>query len=348
MDQLNEILLSSNLENKISTLKIVVTLMVNFVTMNEQNQEEIWELCFTGFIQKLLALDQDRELLHFTCMLVYNCSCNSYNRRKALCTEGLDIFQHMLDKMSINGTAAEDHAFDWIYLIFKSSIEFLPSYYPLLKHISAEQIQILHLLEITLEDHENSSLISEPLALFLLSEFNNILSEFNRGEKARDSVLSAIPILVEIMGSITSYKLNDLNHILTTKGLLNIIILFCKQLEKFAQHQNDTWFNIQTKLIRIITNLTYEDSIAQDIVREEGGIPVILNSCIIKDTNPYMREWCILALRNLCIDNEQNQEYISNIKAQGIPEQAQEEMIKLGVRMELGIDGKVKFTRANK
>jgi len=51
------------------------------------------------------------------------------------------------------------------------------------------------------------------------------------------------------------------------------------------------------------------------------------------------------ALRNLCLDNELNQQYISNLKVQGIPEKAQEEMNKLGVRMELGIDGKIKFFR---
>lgn len=61
-----------------------------------------------------------------------------------------------------------------------------------------------------------------------------------------------------------------------------------------------------------------------------------------------MREWSILALRNLCLDNEKNQQYINNLKLQGIPPQAQEEMMKLGIRMELGIDGKIKFQQTKK
>jgi len=129
---------------------------------------------------------------------------------------------------------------------------------------------------------------------------------------------------------------------------VHITIIFCKQLEKFPSQQNSTWFGIKTKLIRILANLTHEDSLAQDTVRQEGGLPIILGSCIIKESNPYMREWSILALRNLCLDNELNQQYISNLTAQGIPQQAQEEMMKLGVKMELGIDGKIKFIRSNK
>jgi len=352
INRLNQII-SSQDEKKNSILFVGVTFLVNFITMNEPNQDLIWDLCFPHFFKKLLEIS-DRELLQYTSMLIYNCSCNSYTRRKILCSNGLDLLRTMLDKMTINGTAAEDNAFDWIYLIFKSSIEFIPSYYPLLNpandklSLSTEQFEILYLLEVTLENQENSLVVTPELAMFLLSEFMSTLNELNRGEKARDTVLKAIPIFVDIFGSITGSNSKDLNYQLTTKGLVHIIILFCKQLDKFNDTHTSSWFGMKTKLIRMIANLAYENSLAQDTVREEGGIPLVLESCIIKDSNPYMREWSILALRNLCLDNELNQQYISNLKAQGIPEQAQEEMNKLGVRMELGIDGKIKFFRQSK
>jgi len=146
-----------------------------------------------------------------------------------------------------------------------------------------------------LENQENSLVVTPELAVFLLSEFMSILNEFNRGERDRDTVLiQAITIFVDIFGSITGNSSKDLNYQLTTKGLVNIIILFCKQLNKFNYTNTSSWFGMKTKLIRIIANLTYENSLAQDTVREEGGLPLVLESCIIKESNPYMREWSVL------------------------------------------------------
>jgi hypothetical protein len=46
---------------------------------------------------------------------------------------------------------------------------------------------------------------------------------------------------------------------------------------------------------------------AQDELRELGGIPLVLNHCTSDSGSAFVREWALLAVRNLCADNLENQ-----------------------------------------
>jgi ataxin-10 len=77
-------------------------------------------------------------------------------------------------------------------------------------------------------------------------------------------------------------------------------------------------FGYRSALIRIIGNMCYHHAIHQDLVREKGFLPLILNHCNLDDTNPLVREWSLVALRNLCEENEANQQYIQSLRPQGV------------------------------
>ena len=65
-------------------LKVGVTFLANFLTMNDKNQEHVWSLCFPKFFSDVLKLSQenhDRQLLSFLAMLIYNGACASKQRR---------------------------------------------------------------------------------------------------------------------------------------------------------------------------------------------------------------------------------------------------------------------------
>ncbi|CAG8712827.1 11552_t:CDS:2, partial [Scutellospora calospora] len=49
-------------------------------------------------------------------------------------------------------------------------------------------------------------------------------------------------------------------------------------------------------------------------VRKLGGIPLVLNQCNIDDNNPYIREYAIFALRNLLINNSENQKLVKELE----------------------------------
>ena len=68
------------------------------------------------------------------------------------------------------------------------------------------------------------------------------------------------------------------------------------------------WMVMQADLVKVIANACSNCRVAQDTVRSvEGGIPLILSHCNSDHTSPFLREWGILAVRNICAGNLENQ-----------------------------------------
>jgi len=72
---------------------------------------------------------------------------------------------------------------------------------------------------------------------------------------------------------------------------------------------------LKRDLVRLLGILCYDNKAMQDRVRVCGGIPVVLNLCVIDDRNPYLREHALFALRNLVHDNSENQAVIDTFRA---------------------------------
>ncbi|KAL3666038.1 hypothetical protein V7S43_008831 [Phytophthora oleae] len=75
-------------------------------------------------------------------------------------------------------------------------------------------------------------------------------------------------------------------------------------------------FGYRSALIRVTGNLSFRHTEHQDLVREGGYLPLLLSHCNIDETNPLVREWSLVALRNLCEGNEANQAYINALRPQ--------------------------------
>ncbi|CAG8738829.1 1283_t:CDS:2, partial [Acaulospora morrowiae] len=96
---------------------------------------------------------------------------------------------------------------------------------------------------------------------------------------------------------------------------------------------------IKRDIVKVIGNMSFENKTVQDEVRKLGGIPLILNQCNIDDNNPFIREQAIFALRNLLIDNPDNQKLINELKP---IETVQNDILReIHVKTELGKDGKI-------
>lgn len=89
-------------------------------------------------------------------------------------------------------------------------------------------------------------------------------------------------------------------------------------------------------LVRVVANMVHAHTANQDLVRTLEGIPLVLNCCQVDDLNPYMREWGILAVRNLCEDNEANQQIISSMQYVGVADNPELTRMGLKVVMEGG------------
>jgi ataxin-10 len=104
-------------------------------------------------------------------------------------------------------------------------------------------------------------------------------------------------------------------------------------------------FGYRSGLIRVVGNLSFRHSDHQDLVREGGYLSLFLNHCNIDETNPMIREWSLVALRNLCEGNEANQTYINELRPQGMDSASSATLEKANMRADIGEDGKVKLAK---
>lgn len=84
-------------------------------------------------------------------------------------------------------------------------------------------------------------------------------------------------------------------------------------------------------VIRLLGNLCWKHKRNQDIVRDLNGIPAVLNSFNVDGKSPFIRQWAVFALRNLCEDNLCNQELVAGLQMQGAEDRG-------GVLEELGLE----------
>ncbi|RLN91620.1 hypothetical protein BBJ28_00010785 [Nothophytophthora sp. Chile5] len=115
--------------------------------------------------------------------------------------------------------------------------------------------------------------------------------------------------------------------------------------ESPAEQPSTEPFGYRSGLIRVVGNLSFRHSAHQDLVRDEGYLPLFLNHCNIDETNPLIREWSLVALRNLCEGNEANQSYISALRPQGMDSASSVALEKAQMHAEVDDDGKIKLKK---
>ena len=68
------------------------------------------------------------------------------------------------------------------------------------------------------------------------------------------------------------------------------------------------------------------------------GIPLLLDCCHIDARNPLLIQWVVLAIRNLCEGNTENQAVIASMNRQGVVESRV--LHELGLTLNEDEDGK--------
>lgn len=74
---------------------------------------------------------------------------------------------------------------------------------------------------------------------------------------------------------------------------------------------------LKTLLMQCVANLCSGSRRMQDMVREVGGILVVLNCCSSDIAHPMLREWGMVAVRHLCDGNMENQNVIARLEKVG-------------------------------
>ena len=72
--------------------------------------------------------------------------------------------------------------------------------------------------------------------------------------------------------------------------------------------------SMERAAVRLIAFLSHERPAVQHRIRELGGLQVVLHRAQLDERNPQIREWAILAVRNLTEGCPENQEFIAGIE----------------------------------
>ncbi|PNF25240.1 hypothetical protein B7P43_G13869 [Cryptotermes secundus] len=76
-------------------------------------------------------------------------------------------------------------------------------------------------------------------------------------------------------------------------------------------------FEFKSYLVKLLGNLCWRHPENQNQVRELDCIPVLLDCCNIDARNPLIMQWVVLAIRNLCENNFENQAVIASMTRKG-------------------------------
>ncbi|CAG8590089.1 6698_t:CDS:10 [Diversispora eburnea] len=162
-------------------------------------------------------------------------------------------------------------------------------------------------------------------------------------------LFSGLVLLLQCFVSLSQDGNNKICECLFKEGIVSTVIFLLIQADKTLprvtkaisssitqnlQNGITGFSHIKREIIKIIGNMSYENKIVQEEVRKMGGIPLILNQCNIDDNNPC--NYAILALRNLLIDNLDNQKLIKELETIGT---VQNDILKqAGIKTELDKD----------
>ncbi|PIA17000.1 hypothetical protein COEREDRAFT_86408 [Coemansia reversa NRRL 1564] len=143
----------------------------------------------------------------------------------------------------------------------------------------------------------------------------------------------ALGSAISIIGSITTdmtptlvSRISKGNLVQQTTSLLGLLSKHLPRIEKASVRISDPSINssmnsvtrlfmFKRDLIRIIGNLAYKNSVAQDQMREHDGLALVLDHMRIDENHPFIKEYAVVALRNLLEGNDASQEYVRRMGA---------------------------------
>ena len=88
-------------------------------------------------------------------------------------------------------------------------------------------------------------------------------------------------------------------------------------VEKGAEVEASPAFGMKCALVRLVGNLCWSHRRNQDAAREMEAIPLLLECSRIDAKNPFMTQWAVFAVRNLCEGNEESKAVLAGVDPKG-------------------------------
>ncbi|DAA29016.1 ataxin-10 [Bos indicus] len=304
----------------------------NIASRNEDSQSVVWMHAFPELFLSCLN-HPDRKIVAYSSMILFT-SLNS-ERMKEL-EENLNI---AIDVVEAHQKQPES---EWPFLIitdhFLKSPELVKAMYA--KMSNQERVTLLDLMIAKIVGDEPLTKDDAPVFLshaeLIASTFVDqckIVLKLTSEQHTDDEEALATIRLLDVLCEMTA-NTDLLGYLQVFPGLLERVIDLLRLIHVAGNDSTNIFSacasikadgdvssvaeGFKSHLIRLIGNLCYKNKDNQDKVNELDGIPLILDSCGLDDSNPFLTQWVVYAIRNLTEDNSQNQDLIAKMEEQGL------------------------------
>ncbi|KAF7997155.1 hypothetical protein HCN44_005432 [Aphidius gifuensis] len=323
-------------------IKRCICLLCNIICVSPQYDlpKFIQSINFNSTILKLLEID-DKLVRHPLCALIHNII---YNSKETIFNDSelKLIIADLIEDNTIN----INPAYDSIMFLVKTSPKFLSIVYNDLS--DDRKLNLLEMIHQNLKDivydnnndNDKTTVITNEGIIFLKERFKRRSDLILKTEKSYLDGMepTEVTMLLDILALISSNEqYNEIVLQIDTSLLINALYLLrafhaagkkdeennftpLLKLNDIAPNSSNRTtdpekhpaFGFKAGLVRLIGNLVHKHKKNQDTVRENDGIALLLDCCNIDARNPLILQWTIIAIRNLCQNNFDNQKIIQD------------------------------------
>ncbi|KAM6216512.1 ataxin-10 [Rhynchocyon petersi] len=324
--------LQTEQESLLTAFRCGLQFLGNVASRNEESQSVVWAHAFPE--------------LFFTCLNHHDKKIVAYSAMIMFTTLNLERMKELQENLNIAIGVIEAHQMqpesEWPFLVitdhFLKSPELVKAMYAKLSN--QERVTFLDLMiakivgddPLTKDDIPVFLSHAELVAGTFVDDCRSVLKLTSEHQTEDEEVLAIIRLL-DVLCEMTANS-DLLTYLQGFPGLLERVIDLLRLVHVAGKDTTNLFATtgyikaesdissvadgFKSHLIRLIGNLCYKNKENQDKVNELDGIPLILDNCSIDDSNPFLTQWVVYAVRNLTEDNSQNQDLIAKMEEQGL------------------------------
>lgn len=326
----------------------------NAALAGELHRDAVWQALFPEALRVFAGL-RDQGVLDPLCMVLDTCCGGEGGRGRLqeLCHEELGL---PILVQAVTTASQVEHKEEWLeWLLFKVCAEeqkFESLFYALCSandvgEYNAKHIFLLDTLSRCLNSHPEEVTVSDSFVHDVFNLHKHAAETVNftyRGTSPLPTGHPAIDVLgytLQLLRDICAWESTSADtqrpvDSLLQAGFVKRLLRYLGELEPpstirksmaGAGGQGDNhpalenakvcpYIGYRRDLVAVIANCLHRRKKVQDEIRQLDGIMLLLQQCVIDEDNPYLREWGLLAVKNLLEENEENQTEVSELEMQ--------------------------------
>ena len=337
---------------KLPFFGFAVEFLVNFVTSNSENAELVWKLVYPDLISKLLNC-ANHAAASAAAALLHNCIAVVPHRMSDVVSiwtsehgDSRSLAESLVQHIRQSDEDGSEK-FSWSFMIIRRLVaaSFLQAAFealgPTLKLVtesetpfSEHQLTLMQVLDASASKSAETEDGSD-ITLQFTDETNSFLAQLleaalwtKNGDMLQigGSIVGSVILLSEDSPSLNELRMRGVK---VAVNVLQAVAAYEHGNKK--ENRNQDKEKITTKdmpmsglkaiMVRLVALCCDLCRPAQESVRKLQGLPFILNATSYESDvtrNPFLREWAILAIRNLTLDNQENANEISSYELMGV------------------------------